>query len=74
MKGLTDVIGLSVVHPTWKKTRPGQDEHTGWAFADSKSSSVPNLNGFGENKIKGLVNESLYGVKFVRDLYEMAND
>lgn len=32
-QGLQDVIGLSVTHPTWQPTRPGEDEHCGWAFA-----------------------------------------
>jgi len=32
---LQDVIGLSVTHPTWQRTRPDdpKDEHTGWVFA-----------------------------------------
>ena len=49
IKGLQKVIGLTVVHPTWKKSRPGQDEHAGWCFT-AKNESVPTLNGFGENK------------------------
>ena len=34
-QGLQDVIGLSVTHPTWQRTRPDdpKDEHTGWTFA-----------------------------------------
>jgi glutathionyl-hydroquinone reductase len=34
MKGLTDVIGLSVVHPTWARSRPDDenDLHCGWQF------------------------------------------
>lgn len=72
MKGLTKVIGLSVVHPTWKFTRPGQDEHAGWVFADSKT-SIKNAYGFGDNKVD-CSPEPLYGVKCIRDLYEMAVD
>ena len=35
MQGLEDAIGVSVVHPTWQRTKPGtDDEHTGWTFAD----------------------------------------
>mmetsp|Transcript_6650 Transcript_6650/g.20217 ORF Transcript_6650/g.20217 Transcript_6650/m.20217 type:complete len:347 (+) Transcript_6650:146-1186(+) len=35
LKGLESVIGLSVVHPTWGRTRPDdpEDQHTGWLFA-----------------------------------------
>ena len=34
-QGLEDAIGVSVVHPTWQKTKPDDpsDEHTGWTFA-----------------------------------------
>lgn len=35
MQGLQDVIGVSVTHPTWQRTRPDnpEDKHTGWVFA-----------------------------------------
>ena len=34
-QGLEDAISVSVVHPTWQRTKPDtDDEHTGWAFAD----------------------------------------
>ena len=35
LKGLEDIITTSSVHPTWQKTRPGDDTdmHAGWAFA-----------------------------------------
>lgn len=33
-QGLQDVIGMSVTHPTWQRTRPDSedDKHAGWAF------------------------------------------
>lgn len=36
LQGLEDVIGLSIVHPTWQRTRPEdpEDGHNGWAFAN----------------------------------------
>jgi len=39
IKGLEDVIGLIVVHPTWGKTKPNDasDPHYGWVFAESDS-------------------------------------
>ena len=73
LKGLESVIGLSAVHPTWEKTRPGKDEHSGWTFGDSRTPK-PNLNGFGANLVTDIEPEPLYGCKFVRDLYEMAGD
>lgn len=32
LKGLTDAISVTVVHPVWQKTKPGVDEHAGWMF------------------------------------------
>lgn len=73
MKGLKKAIGMSVVHPTWRQTRPGLDEHTGWAFA-AKNEAFSNPNGFGSNKVSDIESEPFYGAKFVRDLYEIAHD
>ena len=35
LQGLEDVIGVSIVHPTWQRTRPDdpEDLHNGWTFA-----------------------------------------
>ena len=37
LKGLNDCIKHTVVHPTWQKTRPNDenDKHHGWAFFQS---------------------------------------
>jgi putative glutathione S-transferase len=37
LKGLDDCIHHTVVHPTWQKTKPGdeEDKHCGWAFFQS---------------------------------------
>lgn len=36
MKGLDKLVGLSIVHPVFQRTRPGdvEDTHAGWAFVD----------------------------------------
>lgn len=36
IKGLGHIIGVSVTHPTWQRTRPDDDAdlHTGWVFRD----------------------------------------
>lgn len=73
MKGLEDVIGLSVVHPTWRRTRPDQDEHSGWTFGRARD-AIANPLGHGKNMVNDIEDEPLYGAKFIRDLYEMAND
>lgn len=33
LQGLQDAIGLSVVHSTWQKTKPGKDNHAGQAYS-----------------------------------------
>ncbi|KAL4444882.1 hypothetical protein ABPG77_003932 [Micractinium sp. CCAP 211/92] len=74
MKGLQDVIGLSVTHPTWQPTRPGQDEHTGWAFAAPGDSPLASPTGHGSFPCDGCIPDSVNGAKFVRDLYDKAGD
>lgn len=69
MKGLEDVIGLSVVHPTWQPTKPEVDSHSGWTFGDSFSSS----SGMGQFDVAGCVPlpaEVAPGAKSVRDIYD----
>jgi putative glutathione S-transferase len=37
LKGLQDCFDISVVHPTWQRTRPdsAEDTHCGWTFGNS---------------------------------------
>lgn len=74
LKGLEDVIGLSVVHPTWGRTRPDDpnDMHAGWVFAtEDETRSSPT--GMGSFAIKGVIPlpEGMVPgeVKTVRDVY-----
>lgn len=48
MKGLTDAIGLTVVHPTWTRTKPDSetDTHAGWVFKNP-GEVMTNGNGYG---------------------------
>jgi len=76
MKGLEDAISVSIVHPTWAKTRPDdpEDAHCGWQFADPSDPPKPNPEGFGAFSCAGCIPDSINGVKYVRDLYEKAGD
>lgn len=74
MKGLEDVVGLSVTHPTWQRTRPDQDEHTGWTFAAPGDAPFSSSTGFGSFSCDGCIPDDVNGAKFVRDLYEKSND
>lgn len=74
LKGLEDVIGLSVVHPTWQRTRPDQDAHTGWAFRAPTDPPVSGPTGFGSFDCEGCIPDTVNDAKFVRDLYDLAKD
>lgn len=74
LKGLEGVVGLSVAHPTWAKTRPGDETHTGWQFKDPKDDPVSNPAGFGSFGCQGCIPDTVNGASFVRDLYEAAGD
>lgn len=76
MKGLKGVIGLSVVHPTWQRTRPEdpEDLHAGWTFASSDGPPFKNVDGKGSFPCDGCIEDTVNGVKYIRDLYELAQD
>lgn len=67
-------MGLSVTHPTWQRTRPDQDEHTGWAFASPGDAPLSSSTGHGSFPCDGCVPDPCNGARFVRDLYERSND
>jgi putative glutathione S-transferase len=74
LKGLEHVIGVTVVHPTWARTRPNDpaDTHCGWAFHDSATgAAVSSSTGEGSFVIGGCAPDAVNGAAFVRDLYEM---
>ena len=77
MKGLQDCIGVTVVHPTWQRTRPDDenDKHAGCAFFDPATQEpLKSTAGFGSFATPGSQPDHLNGAKFVRDLYELSND
>lgn len=76
MKGLEGVIGLSVTHPTWARTRPDdpKDQHAGWQFRAPTDEPVSNLEGFGKYSCEGCVPDTVNNARFVRDLYELVPD
>eukprot|EP00897_Mesotaenium_endlicherianum_P002757 jgi/Mesen1/2509/ME000016S01867 len=61
LKGLEDVIGLTVTKAAFVPTRPGVDGHTGWAFPET------------EDEEPQAGPDPYNGAKFIRDLYEKAN-
>jgi len=47
IKGLEDVISVTVVMPVWQKTKLDDDKHTGWIFADPAAKAYTNTIGLG---------------------------
>lgn len=78
LKGLQDVITVTVVHPIWQKTRPEVDGHRGWVFGDPHSeSTLTNSDGNGgpfPPAYSGNDPDPLFGSRSVRDLYDHAGD
>jgi len=76
MKGLEDIIGLSVVHPTWAKTRPNdpKDTHHGWVFKSPNDPPVTNPIGYGKFDCAGCIPDTVNHAKSVRELYELSHD
>eukprot|EP01033_Poteriospumella_lacustris_P002773 gene2773-2015_t len=78
LKGLEDVIGVTVVHPTWQKTKPANpdDKHCGWAFFDSANDQpLTTSTGHGSFAPSGCSPDpNAVHAKFIRDLYEASKD
>jgi len=75
MKGLEDVIGMTVVHPTWQRTRPNieDDTHTGWVFT-KPGTALSTSGGFGSYSFDDTTEDPINGCKSIRDLYDLAGD
>jgi putative glutathione S-transferase len=82
LKGLEDVITVSVVHPVWKKTRPGSDEHAGWVFGSEKESTdatmdFKNTSGDGgpfSMHYPDTAADPYVGAQSIREVYESVKD
>lgn len=78
LKGLQDVIMLSVVHPVWARTRPTDtnDTHCGWQFANPDDPPVSTVDGYGSFPCDGCVADplGLPNLKYIRQLYEISDD
>lgn len=77
MKGLEQFITFSVVHPTWAKTKPDDenDQHKGWQFRAPGDGPVTPPSGFGAIETPAsVVPDFINNCNFVRDLYELSND
>ena len=87
MKGLEDVISMSIVHPIWKLTRPNDanDGHAGWTFVDDSDNAQPFLPPHGDKsssasdiasysvKDNAAMRNTINAAKNVRELYDLSN-
>mmetsp|Transcript_47782 Transcript_47782/g.87857 ORF Transcript_47782/g.87857 Transcript_47782/m.87857 type:complete len:334 (-) Transcript_47782:333-1334(-) len=76
IKGLEDCIGLSIVHPTWQKTKEDpEDPHCGWVFRSPGDTPLSNSQGQGSIECdEFLIPDTVNGCKSMRELYEKSND
>ena len=79
LKGLEDVISTTVVHPTWRRTKPDKDEdkHCGWVFGTNNDETFENTEGLGgpfKMNLEGCDPNPLFESFSIRDVYEKAND
>lgn len=75
LKGLEDIVGLSVAHPVFQKTKPDDpsDSHLGWTFTDpAKMTTFVGADGI-EYQTEGTIPDSVNGAIFVRDLYKLVD-
>ncbi len=74
IKGLEDVISHSIVHPTWNKTKPNDDEdtHCGWVFRSPGDEPLTNSLGHGLFPCdEHLIPDTITNCNSVRDIYEL---
>lgn len=76
MKGLQDIIGLSVVHSTWQRTNLSDpaDQHCGWVFRNPDDAPLVSESGHGEFSCAGCIPDTLNGCTTVRQLYQLSQD
>uniref|UniRef100_A0A6B2LAT6 Uncharacterized protein n=1 Tax=Arcella intermedia TaxID=1963864 RepID=A0A6B2LAT6_9EUKA len=74
MKGLEGVIGVSIAHPVWGRTKPEdpKDQHIGW-FLRGDEEPVQSALGRGSFLCKGAIPDHINHAKTIRELYEKAD-
>jgi glutathionyl-hydroquinone reductase len=55
LKGLQEAVAVAVTSPVWERTKPEQDEHTGWVF---------------DTSFPGATSDPMFGARTLREVYE----
>ncbi|GAB9464651.1 Glutathione s-transferase omega-like protein [Globisporangium polare] len=77
LKGLQDIVGLSIVHPVFQRTRPNDpnDQHMSWAFADpAMTPTLAGPSGLGAYSSEYSIPDTVNNAHYVRDLYELCSE
>ena len=78
LKGLQECISITVVHPTWQKTKDDPaDKHCGWVFGDPDGEPMTNTIGLGGPFPAAFENNEqcpFFEAYSIRDVYERAGD
>ncbi len=79
LKGLEDVISVTIVHPTWRHTNPDnpKDKHRGWIFGNPDGKPFHNTMGRGgpfPPAYPGNDPDPVLNAFSVRNIYEYAED
>jgi len=79
LKGLQEVIPVTVVYPIWQYTKPDNegDTHRGWIFGNPGGKPLKNTDGLGSFPAAYPNNEPnplFDNTKSIRDLYDIAGD
>jgi len=77
LKGLNHVISHSVVHPTWGKTKPGDDSDTHYGWVYRKPGDKPMSNSLGHGSFEcddALIPDEVTNSDSVRALYNRCGD
>lgn len=79
IKGLEDVISITIVMPVWIKTKPDDpdDSHNGWVFADEDGEPFQNTIGLGgpfPSSYPDNAADPHFGAKSIREVYEQSGD
>eukprot|EP01064_Diplonema_japonicum_P029191 TRINITY_DN4654_c1_g1_i1.p1 TRINITY_DN4654_c1_g1~~TRINITY_DN4654_c1_g1_i1.p1 ORF type:complete len:362 (+),score=80.46 TRINITY_DN4654_c1_g1_i1:56-1087(+) len=71
--GLEAVVSVSIVHPTWQRTRQ-DEEHCGWVFHDESKGPLKNTLGHGSIPSDDSTVDHVHGKSTIREIYEASND
>lgn len=79
LKGLEDVVSVTIVHPTWRHTNNNskEDKHRGWVFGNPGGKPFRNTIGRGgpfPSAYPGNEPDPILNAFSVRELYEYAQD